>query len=61
MTDEVKNIKSRYKPVTYYPPQCCASCEWLGDNGECAKHGPVPLAFIEQPNECEDYMMRVPF
>lgn len=60
MTDIAK-IKERYKPITHYPPQCCASCEFLSDEGKCQHHGDVPLAYIEQENECAEYVPRVPF
>ena len=58
---DIKEIKAKYRPVTHYPPDCCASCEYLSDDGRCQHHGPVPLEFIEQENDCKEYLPRVPF
>ena len=61
LRDLITAARERNRPVTHYPPDCCASCEYLSDLGRCQHHGPVPLEFIEQENDCGEYLPRVPF
>lgn len=58
----IKDIKAKYQPVTHYPPQCCASCEWLSDEGRCSQYNEnIPLDWVEKINYCALYCARVPF
>jgi len=58
----IKELKRQYLPVTQYPPQCCASCDHLTDEGLCRQYAAeVPADHLEHPNECDKYTPQVPF
>ena len=59
---QVIELKAKYRPRTEYPPQCCASCEYLTDSGKCGRYDEVvPAEFMEEVNDCGGYCPRVPF
>lgn len=59
---DIIKLKAKYRPHTVYPPQCCASCEYLTDSGRCGRYDEdVPADYLEQENDCAGYCPRVPF
>lgn len=58
----VKQAKHRQAPHSPRTPHCCATCERLTRVGYClAMQDYPPLEFIEQENDCGEYLQDVPF
>ncbi len=58
----VKELKRQYLPIIQNPPQCCAACDHLTDEGICQRYAAeVPADHLEKPNQCELFTPQVPF
>lgn len=54
--------KQRHGPQLHKLVQCCATCEKLTDAGYCeAFEDYPPEDFIEQENDCHEYVEAIPF
>ena len=58
----ILSAKRRQMPQQQNRRRCCATCDYLSDDGECEIFGESPpLEFIEQENDCEEYQDVIPF
>lgn len=58
----VADAKRRAWPEPPKVPRCCATCDYLTSEGRCAAFDSYPpLEFIEQENDCKEYIELLPF
>jgi len=61
-SEAVIEAKRRNEPKPGRLPRCCATCDYLTDEGVCEEYSEAPpLDFIEKENDCEHYAELIPF
>jgi hypothetical protein len=59
---KLRLIMSESIPVKEIPYKCCDNCEHIGANNVCAKYqSEVPTEYLQNENNCEDFIYGIPF
>ena len=59
---KIIEAKQRHMPPPHKRKQCCATCDFLSNEGMCLVYNQAPpIEYIEQENDCGEYDEAPPF